>query len=160
MASNMDRACPFCSISSKGLENHLPFCSKREGRDYSHYLSQKTTNNRVTMKKQLCQHCGKWMKRLDTHLRLSACCKRVSPTGISCMSQYLGAHSQLTTGDSQVDDPMTDTTRCSTEANHHTSSQLLAATPPPTVPKQTTNGFKLTSMWPQWWYLQSCLHLL
>ena len=78
MTLQMDRACPFCARKYKGLGNHLPYCPKREGRDYSSYLSQKTLNKKTTTKKQQCQRCGKWMKRLDTHLRLSASCKQIS----------------------------------------------------------------------------------
>ena len=54
----------------------MPFCPKRDGRDYTTYLSQRTLSKRATFKK-MCQQCDKWMKRLDTHLRVSTHCRQV-----------------------------------------------------------------------------------
>ena len=68
----MERAC------SNGLGNHLPRCLKRNGRDYSMYLAKKTLQMRNKPTKQQCDKCGRWMKRLDTHLKRNAQCRQVA----------------------------------------------------------------------------------
>ena len=78
--SHLRNPCPFCSVEFKRLGNHLPFCSQRNGRDYTSYLSLKTTNKRANTKKQQCPNCGKCFKSLDTHMRVSATCRLVPST--------------------------------------------------------------------------------
>ena len=60
---------------SRVLESHLP---ERNGRDYIVYLSLKTRTKKAGSKKQQCPHCGRKLKRLDIHLRLSATCKHLA----------------------------------------------------------------------------------
>lgn len=71
--------CPFCSIPFKRLGNHLRHCPERNGQDYTSYLAQKTLDRRQKHgpSRQQCHKCGRWWKRLDTHLRLSAGCRLV-----------------------------------------------------------------------------------
>ena len=69
--------CPFCD---QLFGNHLPHCKQRCGREYSSLLAK----NRVAPARSCrgtCPKCGRLFQRLDTHLRLSASCRDVTPSG-------------------------------------------------------------------------------
>ena len=92
---NGSRACPFCLQVFARLGNHLKGCPQRQGRDYTHLLSQKTlSKNTSKAKKMPCPKCGIKFERLDTHLRNSATCKNAptqpstspSPTPVDTIS--------------------------------------------------------------------------
>ena len=76
--------CPFCCKGDfQRLGNHLPQCSERNGRDYSHLLSKKTIHKKTrprSAKANFCPRCHKRFSRLDTHLRTSATCRYIPPT--------------------------------------------------------------------------------
>ena len=67
--------CPFCDKAYKKLGNHLANCPKREGKDYSIFMSNKTLRKYNSKKSTYCPYCSKKFARLDTHLRVSATCK-------------------------------------------------------------------------------------
>ena len=74
------KLCPFCSCEFVRLGNHLPHCRERKG-DYSEFLSSATRKKAANIKKSkkcLCPRFGKLFKRLDTHLRTSATCKKLT----------------------------------------------------------------------------------
>ena len=68
--------CPFCEQVYKGLGSHLRHCSRRDKRDYSMYLSQKTLKKKRPNRSTSCPSCGKQFVRLDVHLRTSGSCKQ------------------------------------------------------------------------------------
>ena len=77
--SPSSKPCPFCQKVFKGLGNHLSRCKERQGRDYTPFLSGKTLAKRTNRAavKETCPHCFRQFRRLDTHLRRNAFCKRV-----------------------------------------------------------------------------------
>lgn len=62
--------CPFCNTLFKRVGNHLPYCKRRDGKEYSQYLAPTTLK------------CDKCFVRLDTHLRKSASCRCIPSPSI------------------------------------------------------------------------------
>jgi hypothetical protein len=68
------RKCPFSDKTGfKSIGCHLPHCQKRNGRDYSMYLSAKTLSKKTAASHKFCPKCHKRF----THLRTSATCKNI-----------------------------------------------------------------------------------
>lgn len=84
--------CPYCELPYRKLGNHLPFCKMRNGRDYTHLLSQKNLSKRGKSSKKPCPICHKTFLRLDTHLRNSSTCQSSSD---SAHTQKPAANSEL-----------------------------------------------------------------
>ena len=71
--------CPYCEKNGfKRLGTHLPYCSQRNGRDYTSFLSTKTLAKKASAdscKTKFCPRCHKRFSRIDTHQRNSSTCR-------------------------------------------------------------------------------------
>ena len=83
-------ACPFCGQLFVRLGGHLSRCKERQGREYTSYLAKHPTIPKTNQRGR-CPTCNRVFKRLDTHFRTSATCKRLvsSPHDSPCTAQLL-----------------------------------------------------------------------
>ena len=72
-----DQPCPFCGRCFIRLRSHLPHCDERNGRDYSAFLARSVVPRSA---RGTCSLCGRHFHRLDTHLRVSASCRKIAPS--------------------------------------------------------------------------------
>ena len=70
------------------LEPHLPRCSKRQGRDFSHWLTSRPARGS-------CPQCKRRFKRIDTHRRVT--CRVVADPCTSPAPPTSSAQTMLTT---------------------------------------------------------------
>ena len=76
MSSSRTTTCPFCGLSFQRLGAHLPRCNKRNGRNYSVFLSKRAVESKPGG--GVCPKCGCRFKCLDTRLRRSASCRTIA----------------------------------------------------------------------------------
>ena len=70
-----DQPCPFCGLCFIRLGSHLPCCKERNGGDSSAFLARSVV---LQSAHGTCSSCGCLFNHLDTHLRVSASCRRVA----------------------------------------------------------------------------------